>query len=222
MAHIKAGVRSGQEVQGKIPQEWGTDQLAAFLDLSSDNLLASYVHARQHYDDVARVDAAYVTFTDNLLNPDDLIAPMFFLQAHAAYRSAASLAMSCESAPAFMVMRGCLEHSLYGLYVNRKPDTFDLWLKREDSDETRQLVRNEFRISRLKDCLREADQTTADAADGLYGKTNRLRRTSERWSLERGVPDAPRGRPPRSAGAVHDGGPGDHHGHLEVRADRRV
>ena len=152
------------------PPEWGDDKLASFLDMASDNVLGTYVQAREHYTKVLQVDSAYVTFCDNLLNPSDPIAPFFILQAHASYRAAAGLAMSCQSPQAFMVMRGCLESSLYGLYFHRNPDTFDVWLRRHDDDAARRDVKNEFKVSRLKACLEEIDPSTNSVLAQLYEK----------------------------------------------------
>jgi hypothetical protein len=87
--------------------------------------------ARSHssgdeYDRLRRIDDAFLDFTDNLLNPQDPIAPLLMLQAHASYRAAVELAMTCQSAPAFMTMRGCIESSLYGFYFHRNPNTFEV------------------------------------------------------------------------------------------------
>jgi hypothetical protein len=79
--------------------------------------------------------------------------------------------MSGQSSPAFMVMRGCLESSLYGLYFNRQPETFDIWLRRHDDEEHRRRVKTEFTVRRLKDCLERIDPATSAVAARLYEKT---------------------------------------------------
>lgn len=124
MAHVRTDAREGVAVQGRKPSGWGDDRLAAFLNLASDNVLGTFAQLRDEYDRIRRIDDAFVDFTDNLLNPQDPIAPLLMLQAHASYRAAAELAMTCQSAPAFMAMRGCVETSLYGLYFHRNPNTF--------------------------------------------------------------------------------------------------
>jgi hypothetical protein len=123
MAHVRTDGRGGVPVPGRKPDGWGNDRLARFLDLANDNVLGTFAQLRDEYDRLRRIDDAFVDFTDNLLNPRDPIAPLLMLQAHAAYRAAAELAMTCQSAPAFMAMRGCVESSLYGLYFHRNPNT---------------------------------------------------------------------------------------------------
>ena len=171
MVHLRTDVRDGVAVQGRKPHGWGDDRLAAFLNLASDNVLGTFAQLRDEYDRLRRIDDAFVDFTDNLLNPRDPIAPLLMLQAHASYRAAAELAMTCQSAPAFMAMRGCVESSLYGLYFHRNPNTFEVWARRHDNDAARQAVRAEFTIRRLKDCLAAVDAATTNAVADLYEKT---------------------------------------------------
>ncbi|MGE5813026.1 MAG: hypothetical protein ACM36C_00930 [Acidobacteriota bacterium] len=104
----------------------GATRLAAFLNLASDKLLGTFAPLGGEYDRLRRIDDAFVDFTDNLLNPQDPIAPLLMLQAHASYRAAAELGMTCQSAPAFMALRGCVERSLYGLYFHTNPNTFEV------------------------------------------------------------------------------------------------
>jgi hypothetical protein len=126
---------------------------------------------REQYELLRRIDDAFIDFTDNLLNPQDPIAPLLMVRAHASYRAAAELATTCQSAPAFMAMRGCVESSLYGLYFHRNPITFEVWARRHDNDAARQAVRTEFTIRRLRDCLAAVDPATADSVGDLYDKT---------------------------------------------------
>jgi hypothetical protein len=171
MAHLRTDVQGGVAVQGRKPYGWGDDRLAAFLNLASDNVLGTFAQRRDEYDRLRRIDDAFVDFTDNLLNPQDPIAPLLMLQAHASYRAAAELAMTCQSAPAFMAMRGCVESSLYGFYFHRNPNTFEMWARRHNDDAARQAVRAEFTIRRLKDCLTAVDPATANVVADLYDKT---------------------------------------------------
>jgi len=171
MAHVRTDGRGGTPVHGHKPPGWGDDRLSGFLDSASNNVLATAVQLRDEYDRLRQIDDVFVDFTDNLLNPQEVVAPLLMLQAHASYRAAAELAMTCQSAPAFMAMRGCVENSLYGFYFHRNPQTFEVWTKRNDDDAAKQAVKNEFTIRRLKDCLAASDSATADAITTLYDKT---------------------------------------------------
>src|SRR5207244_597525 len=115
--------------------------------------------------------AAFVTICDNLVDPPDFSAPFFLLLAHASYRAAACLALSTQSAPAFAIMRQCLEHSLYGLYIAQHPESFETWLKRNDDAAAKQKVKDEFTIGALRKVLKSIDPETHSVWSEMYEKT---------------------------------------------------
>ena len=135
------------------PPGWGADKLTDFLELTRWQQFATFVNFRPHYDKILEVDAAFVRVHENLVDPEDLTAPFFTLLAHAAYRAAAGLAMSTQSAPAFAAMRQCLENGLYCLYINQHPDSLETWIKRDVDQAAKQKMRNEFTIGNLKNTL---------------------------------------------------------------------
>jgi hypothetical protein len=154
---VRIDVQGGVAVQGRKPPDWGHDRLSGFLNIASDNVLGTFVQLRDEYNRLRRIDDTFADFTENLLNPPDPIALLLMLQAHASYRAAAELAMTCQSAPAFMAMRGCVESSLYGFYFHRNPQTFEVWASRHVNDAGRRAVQAKFTIRRLKDCLAASD-----------------------------------------------------------------
>ncbi len=208
-------------VLGEQPPGWRDDALAAFMDLASDNMLATHVHFPDQCRHLRDVDRAFVTFVDALLNPKDPIAPFFMLQAHASYRAAASLAMSCQSAPAFTVMRACLESSLYGHYFSQHAAAaaFKRWLSRHDDEESKRRVRNEFTTGNLRKCLAEIDPTTEAVAGKLY----ELRRTPQRRGYVDRLPTVGDGAREGVQNPVpHDGVQRDPWDNNVGRASRRV
>lgn len=71
-----------------------------------------------------------------------------------------------------MVMRGCLENALYGLYVLHKDSgAFDRWMCRHDSDDAKRIVRNEFTIACVKKTLEDMDPKHFVVVSQLYDKT---------------------------------------------------
>jgi hypothetical protein len=70
-----------------------------------------------------------------------------------------------------MVLRGCLENALYGLYVTRNSSSQETWLRRHDDEESKKKVRKEFKISNLLDLLEKNDKNLHGIADELYERT---------------------------------------------------
>ena len=67
------------------------------------------------------------------------------------------MAISGQAPEAYMVLRGCLENALYGLYVTRNSECQETWLRRHDSKENKNKARKEFTIRKLIDLLKKED-----------------------------------------------------------------
>jgi hypothetical protein len=165
--------------QPPAPPGWGNDELAKFLDMTRSNVFASFVQTPQHYAKLLDVDSAFLCICKNLTDPPDFWAPLFLLKAHSSYRAAVGLAMAGQAPEAFMVMRGCLESALYGLYINRNKHAFEIWVKRNDSEEAKRAVRKEFTVAAMWKCLKSVDEKLQDEAQTLYERTIDLGRAPE-------------------------------------------
>jgi len=166
------GVSSDELVpQRPAPTGWGSDNLTDFLDLTRSNQYASFVRIPAHYQKLADVDAAFVLICSNLNDPSDVFPPFFLLRAHSAFRAAVGLALAAQPPEAFMVMRGCLESALYGLYVARNPAMSEVWWAREDSEESRRAVKKEFTVANMWRCLKETDEKLQGQASLLYERS---------------------------------------------------
>lgn len=153
------------------PPRWGEDKLTAFFDLARENSFASYARLRGHWAKLLEIDSAFLLITENLVNPPDHAAPFFLLKAHSAFRAAASLAMAGQSPEAFMVMRGCVENALYGLYVNRNDGAFEIYLNRHDDDASRARAKSTFTIANMWKCLRGIDDKLLGESQQIYERT---------------------------------------------------
>jgi hypothetical protein len=81
------------------------------------------------------------------------------------------LAISGQTPEAYMVLRGCLENALYGLYVTRNSECQETWLRRHDSKENKNKARKEFTIRKLIDLLKKEDHILGNIASDLYERT---------------------------------------------------
>ncbi len=70
-----------------------------------------------------------------------------------------------------MVLRGCIESALYGLYLSKNKNSHETWLNRHVSEKTLKLVKDEFKIVNLFAVLKTTDLETHDAAKILYDRT---------------------------------------------------
>jgi len=70
-----------------------------------------------------------------------------------------------------MLLRGCLESALYGLYLSHNTTSQETWLRRHVDDASRQKVRSEFTLGRLMEHLESVDQGSHTVARTLYDRT---------------------------------------------------
>ncbi len=70
-----------------------------------------------------------------------------------------------------MVLRGCLENSLYGLHISNNPDTREIWLCRHDDEGGKKKCKNEFTARNVFNTLKAKDEKIHKIAKDLYETT---------------------------------------------------
>lgn len=70
-----------------------------------------------------------------------------------------------------MVLRGCLENALYGLYVAGNTNRQDIWLRRHEDDASRRRMQDEFKVRKVMNHLQSVDATSQRVAQELYDRT---------------------------------------------------
>ena len=105
---------------------------------------------------------------DNLLNPLDFLPGMFLMRAHSAYRGACRLAMSGQCPESFILLRNCIENSLYALHVFKHDGTEEIWVRRHNDDDSLKAVKAEFTYRNVSGTLEEENPDIAATTKGLY------------------------------------------------------
>jgi len=145
----------------QTPAGWGTDSLSRFVENTLCNNLACYVNLKPIWQHLACIDEQMQVASENLHGLPDanaalVVAPLL-LRSQASYRAGAQLASGGQLPEAYMVLRGCLENSLYAFHINSNPAAAEIWLRRDENTEAKKLVRKEFAISLLKSELEAKD-----------------------------------------------------------------
>lgn len=181
-------------MNGNIPRGWGEDSLSEFIVDAHHNVLASYVQFRGPYARLRDIDKAYRTLVEHLFNTPDWPSAWFLLGAHSSFLGGARLALSGQTAEAFRVLRGCVENSLYGFYVYRHPESFDVWARRHDDEESLKAVRKKFSIGNVRRELERFDEKLGQVTKMLYersidfgGHPNERAFTSSMKIIEKGA-----------------------------------
>ena len=152
------------------PPLWGRDRLSDFIDRARQNAFATYANLRDSWALLEKVNEAFWNFNENLLNlsPDNAFVAFFSLKAHSSYLGAIRLSTSGQLPECYMVLRGCLESSLYGFYLHKNPESGATWLKRHEDETSKRKVRREFRLDQMLALLASSDASTGEIASDLY------------------------------------------------------
>lgn len=153
------------------PLDWGQDPLSKFIKDAWHNTYATFANLKPQYIHLEAIHSAYQKIKDNLINTPEWFASFFLMRAHASYLGGVQLSFSGQIPEAYMVLRGCLENSLYGLYVAQHPNAQEIWLRRHDDEKSKKKCKSKFTAHNLFKCLEQEDKKKNDIARDLYEMT---------------------------------------------------
>lgn len=154
-----------------IPVHLEDGSLGEFLADARHNIIATFANLRPQYDALAEIDTLFCGVINRLDQNPEIVAGFFVIRAHSSFRGAVRLCLSGQVAESYMVLRGCLESALYGLYVSGHTDRQEAWLRRHDDDTSLRRVRTQFTIRNVFDHLSSVDVTTFTISKKLYDRT---------------------------------------------------
>ena len=158
-------------MRGEEPPRWGDASLSKFIENAIQNSFATFSNLRPQCVLLPEIDKVFRSVQENLNHTKEWFPAIFLLRAHSAYLGGARLSLSGQVPEAYMVLRGCLENSLYGLYLSHSPASQETWLRRHDDEKSKKQVRNEFAISSLMRFLESLDPKSGKVVSSLYELT---------------------------------------------------
>jgi hypothetical protein len=164
----KAGVLSETT---EAPPGWGSDELTKFFDNARDNQWATFFNKRQTARKLVAIDAQLVVVSKDWLNPDSEILAHLLLRSHAAFRTAAGLAMAGQACEAMVVCRVMLEFAAYALHIYRDPALETVWLDRHTDNTTFKKQKKAFQHIGVLASVKAANRHAGQRFEELYQRT---------------------------------------------------
>jgi hypothetical protein len=168
---VRAMKTEGRIETHEPPTGWGSDPVSEFINLANQNTYATYVQNREAYDRLRLINDLFIELDELWAESDDVLSSFFFFRSHASYMGAIRFSLSCQVPEAFLVMRGCLENALYGVYVHGNIQRQHIWINRDKNATTRAEVRDEFKIGNIFRFFEKMDPKTCAVAHELYDDT---------------------------------------------------
>ena len=154
-----------------LPPKWADDSLTEYANQAFQNMLATFVGKKPQFNILIELDGYYFKIASNLDHPTDMLAPLFFMRSHAAFRAGCQLASGGQIVETFGVLRACLECALYGLHIHANESLGEKWLQRHDNAESLGTMKREFLHVNVMRTLRNEDKPLCEVIESLYQQT---------------------------------------------------
>ena len=155
-----------------FPDNWTNDSLTSFIDVAINNITATFYRDKTECPLIIEIDNIFLEIAEALDHPGDRIVESILLyRTHSSFRAACILAMSGMSPESFVQMRNCLENALYALHIYKNKGLDEIWLNRHTDEASLKTVKNNFKISDVKETLKRTDKKNHEVASTLYDRT---------------------------------------------------
>jgi len=153
------------------PEKWNQDAISSFIEIGRNHSFQTFDSFKVEYDNLVEIDSLFKKAIDHLTNTKDWFAALFLLKAHSSFRCATNICLTGQIPECYMVIRGCLESSLYGLYLSKNEGSIETYLNRNDNEGNKKKVKGEFKISNLMSLLASIDSKEVNMANIFYERT---------------------------------------------------
>lgn len=161
----------GLLMKASPPNNWGQNHLSEFIELARDHTFQTIAGLNSEYQRLVQIDSLFKRVQENLDFTKEWFAGLFLLRAHSSFLSAAGVVLGGQLPETYMILRGCIENSLYGLYLSRHKEDAEIWLKRNESQQMKKMVKDQFKNTTLLSFLKTIEPSLGDVADSLYERT---------------------------------------------------
>ena len=153
------------------PPGWGDDQLSQFLEIAHQNRFATFHNKKFEFQRLLDIDDCFSLVGKSWNNPASLVTPMLYFRSHAAFRSACEHSMAGQIVDAFVSIRSVIETAGYAAHLNQNPDLEEIWLRRNDNEDCKNLTRKNFEISRIKKSIKSNNISILKVFELLYERS---------------------------------------------------
>lgn len=153
------------------PPNWEANQIAKFFDAARSNEFATFANLPGEVERLSDIDLGYRKAIAGLNHSEDWFASFFLLRTHSNYLAACRLCWSAQIPESYAILRSCLENAVYGLYLAKRPELCETWLRRHDDAASRQKARDEFKIGAMLKLVIEVDAKEGAVVKSLYERT---------------------------------------------------
>lgn len=150
------------------PPGWGKDHLSIFFEGARNNSFAAIHHFPEYYQLMVKIDDVFEDLFLEYRDPEDMLGAGLAMRAHSAILAAAQLAVSGQVPESVMLLRGALESAMYAYHASSSDERAQIWLRRDEDEDTKKKCRNEYTPRAMFPVLRTASIQIGDVVGELY------------------------------------------------------
>lgn len=155
---------------------WGKDILSENIEYAFYNIGASFVKLKPYRE--CLIKATEIFHDANKLLPysevsdlKDVFSIALFVRAYGCFFGAVRLSCSCQIPETQVLLRACIENSLYAFYIADNPEHVTVWKERHKSEANRRKCKNLFSIVKIGKALEAKSKSIAKEARKCYEDT---------------------------------------------------
>jgi hypothetical protein len=152
---------------------WKKDILTDHIESAFCNIGVSFLQLRPYFNLLIKATEIFREANDlmSYSELDDLISVGLFARTAGCFLGAARLSLSGQQTESWLLLRACIENSLYACYVFGNPELAKIWTDRHKSEEHRNKCKGKFTIKNVFTALEKRSKSIATEARQSYDMT---------------------------------------------------
>ena len=154
------------------PEVWQDRPLFTFIEDCWNNSIAVAGNKNVVALRLANVDKIFDDFHGviRLENLSQLVPALLFMRAFSAYRASAMVSL-CLPTDGYALQRSCLENAGYAHLIANDSTLSESWIRRDDNDDSRKLIRRTFTQTAIRDSIATKDTKLSEIYQALYERS---------------------------------------------------
>jgi hypothetical protein len=151
------------------PPEWQRSLLFNFIEDCWNNSIATVGNKNVFASQLSTIDSIFDDFRQNpnMSAASQIVPALLFMRSFTSYRAAVMLA-TCLSTDAYPLLRSCLENAGYANLISTETSLSEGWLRRDENEVSKTLVRNKFKQSMVRNAIKASDERLSQIYQDLY------------------------------------------------------
>ena len=181
----KAKLSQSKDAASKVPTDfselkddlakkgWGKDTLSKNIEGAYLNIGVSFLKLRPYCECLTKA-AEIFGDANKLLSHSDLksfVSMLLFLRAYGCFFGAVRLSCSGQITETQMLLRACVENSLYAFYIADNPKYVTVWMERHKNKAHKEKCRTAFSIGKIWKALEAKSKRITKEAKKCYEDT---------------------------------------------------